>query len=101
MNKADRAHLSLVAQLGCIVCRNQGYGESPAEIHHIRSGMGLAKRAEHTDSIPLCPGHHRTGGYGVAFHAGKKAWEAKFGTERELLEQTKREVNELKEQCVL
>ena len=25
--------------------------------------------------------------YGVAFHAGKKAWEAKYGTERALMEQ--------------
>jgi hypothetical protein len=30
--------------------------------------------------------HHQHGGYGVAFHAGKKAFEERFGTETELLE---------------
>ena len=36
--------------------------------------------------IPLCPEHHRTGGKGVAIHAGQKTWEAIFGTEEELIE---------------
>ena len=46
---------------------------------------GMAQRASHFDVLPLCHVHHRTGGHGVAFHAGQEAWEAKFGTERELL----------------
>ncbi len=37
MTKAEKAHLSPVAALGCIVCRNLQLGESPAEIHHVRS----------------------------------------------------------------
>jgi len=77
-------HLSKVAALGCIVCRNHGFDDSPAEIHHIRAGQGL-KRASHYETIPLCPTHHRIGGYGIAFHAGKVAWEKVFGTEKELL----------------
>jgi hypothetical protein len=32
--------------------------------------------------------HHTNGGYGVALHAGQKAFEAKYGTESELLEHT-------------
>ncbi|HHY1018819.1 TPA: hypothetical protein ACVY19_006326 [Klebsiella michiganensis] len=31
--KAEKLHLSRVAALGCIVCRNLDYGESPAEMH--------------------------------------------------------------------
>lgn len=80
-------HLGKVAALGCVVCRNLGYGETPAEIHHVRSGQGM-KRASHYETIPLCHLHHRTGGYGVAFHAGEKAFEANFGNELDLLEQT-------------
>jgi hypothetical protein len=38
--------------------------------------------------IPLCHAHHRTGGHGVAVHAGRRTWEDKFGTEDELLTQT-------------
>jgi hypothetical protein len=45
-------------------------------------------RASNYDAIPLCHKHHRTGGYGVAFHAGKQAFEDQFGTEGELLEET-------------
>ena len=42
MKKADSLHLSRVAALGCIVCRNQNLGETPAEIHHIRTGQGAS-----------------------------------------------------------
>lgn len=82
MTKAEKEHLNRVAELGCIIDR------MPAEIHHIRSGMGMAQRNSNFNVIPLCPNHHRNGGYGVAIHAGIKAFEAKFGTESELLEKT-------------
>lgn len=83
MRKAERAHLSKVADLGCIICRGI------AEIHHIRTGMGMAQRNTNFNVIPLCANHHRTGGYGIAFHAGKKAFEQKYGTELQLLEKLK------------
>lgn len=90
MNKAEREHLSKLVQLGCIVCRNLGYRDSPAEVHHIRAGKGVGQRSGHFDTLPLCPGHHRTGGHGTAIHAGQKTWEAKFGTETKLLGQVQR-----------
>lgn len=92
MKKADSLHLSRVAALGCIVCRNQNLGETPAEIHHIRTGQGASQRADHRKSIPLCHMHHRNGGYGVAIHAGRKQWENNFGTELQLLEQVQLEM---------
>lgn len=82
MTKAEKEHLNKIASLGCIICR------MPCEIHHLRHGMGMGQRNSHFNAIGLCPNHHRTGGYGVAFHAGKKAFEKKFGTEIELLEKT-------------
>jgi hypothetical protein len=91
MKKADSERLSSVAALGCIVCRRLGFPGSPAEIHHIRAGMGKGQRASHQVAIGLCPFHHRNGGFGEAFHAGKKTWQEKFGTEMELLN----EVNNL------
>ena len=42
--KADKQHLSDVASLGCVACRNAGLGPSPSEIHHVRSGAGMAIR---------------------------------------------------------
>lgn len=93
-NKAEKLHLSRVAELRCIVCRNEGLGETPAEIHHCSSGTGMSVRADNFHVIPLCHTHHRTGGHGVAIHAGRQSWENKFGTEAELLEQVLYELGE-------
>jgi hypothetical protein len=56
---ADKRHLSRVAALGCIICRNGNLGDTPAEIHHIREGYGRGQRAPHTETLPLCPIHSR------------------------------------------
>ena len=90
--KAERDHMGAVAALGCVVCRNLGFGETPAEVHHIGNGT-LGKKASNYETIPLCEVHHRNGGHGVAVHAGRKTFEARYGTERELLEQTRRELD--------
>ena len=92
MTKDERAHMSKVAALGCVVCRNLGYGETPAALHHIRAGQGMSQRASHFQVLPLCGAHHQTGGYGVAIHCGQKEWESRYGTEIELLEQVYAEI---------
>lgn len=93
VTKIDRIWLSRVAALGCIVCKNLGLGETPAEIHHVRTGQGIGQRADHRKTIPLCQQHHRVGGHGVAIHAGKKTWEQKYGSETALLIQVVSELD--------
>lgn len=83
----EKRHLNKIASMGCIVCVNIGNGETPAEIHHIGNGT-MGKRANNYEAIPLCHFHHRTGNNGEAVHAGRKSFEANFGTEQELLAQT-------------
>jgi hypothetical protein len=95
--KAERERMSAVAALSCVVCRNEGLGESPAELHHPRFLAGGGQRSSHMDVIGLCAMHHRLGGYGTAFHSGPDIWQQRFGTEQELLEQTRRELG-LKEE---
>ena len=73
-----RQYKSAVAKYGCILCAGR------AELHHIRAGMGAGQRNDDWNILPLCPAHHRTGGHGVAFHAGQKTWEKNYGTEIEL-----------------
>lgn len=90
-SKEEKERLRRVAEIGCIVCRNQGRHDIPAEVHHIRNGAGMGRRNSHFETIPLCPAHHRTGGVGVAFHAAPRTFESIYGAERELLAQ----VNEL------
>lgn len=90
--KAEAEHMNAVAEIGCIVCLNQGKGHSPSELHHINAhGMGL--RSDNYSVIPLCHWHHRTGGYEHAIHSGKRTWECRFGTEIELLKQVKEILN--------
>jgi hypothetical protein len=76
--KEERAHMGRVVQIGCLICL------SPPEIHHTGTYQGGGR--DHKRVLPLCHRHHRTGGYGVAIHAGKKKWESIYGTEQELLD---------------
>ncbi len=95
MNGEEKRYLSRVQSLGCVACRKLGYWDTPAEIHHVRWGQGAAQRASHFKVLPLCPHHHRAGGYGEAFHAGQQAWEKRFGREAALLEYINMLLNEL------
>ncbi|APC43937.1 hypothetical protein P19250A_0052 [Methylophilaceae phage P19250A] len=88
MNKNEKKHYEKLFKIGCIVCRNLGFGYSAPHIHHIRHGVGLSQRSHWSLSIPLCPNHHQHGGYGIALHSGQKTFEKKYGTESELLQQT-------------
>jgi len=88
MKKSEKEYLNAVAGLGCVVCRNLGYGPTPAAVHHIRAGQGMSQRAGNALVIPLCPQHHQHGGAGVAIHSGQREFEKLYGTEIELLNQT-------------
>lgn len=89
MTKADRQHLSRLAELGCVLCIRLGYYATPAEIHHIRDGQGLGQRASHYDALPMCPMHHR-GDIGI-HGMGRRAFERHYGvTETELLADARR-----------
>jgi hypothetical protein len=96
--KVEKQWLSDVASLGCIVCRNLEYGETPAEIHHIRVGTGMAQRASHFDVIPLCPRHHRLGS--EAYHSAPANWEARFGQQTDLVQQTHNDVQNFRSMIV-
>lgn len=76
MTKKERAEYDTIAKNGCCICG------APCEIHHVRR---LGQRRDNAPAIGLCPAHHRTGGYGVAIHAGRKAWEDNFGQEESFI----------------
>jgi hypothetical protein len=83
--KAEKEYMGKVAALGCIICKY------PAEVHHATGLQYRAhgKKASCYDTIPLCATHHRLGGFGVAVHAGVKTWEKTYGTQAELIKQTR------------
>jgi len=82
---AAKRHLTAVAAQGCALCRRMGYDETPAEIHHIREGQGMAQRAQDWLVVPLCPEHHR-GTHGI--HGDRRAFRDAAVDELDLLADT-------------
>lgn len=83
MSKASKEHMGRVAALGCILCRIQGYIDTPAEVHHI---FDTAARSDWL-TVPLCRFHHQGAG---GFHGmGQRAFERTYKlTEADLLAKT-------------
>jgi len=86
-SKATKAHMSRVAELGCIACLIAGTPGTPPELHHPRTGAGAGQRAPDSDVIPLCHAHHRGTMHPKvpSIHRDRLAFIAQFGTEAELL----------------
>lgn len=70
---AERAHMDRVANLGCYLCRHLGYGPTPAQVHHLREGQGMAQRGSNWITVPLCDKHHANSSPD-GIHGGRKAW---------------------------
>lgn len=83
---AEKKHLARVASIGCIVCRNMGHWDTPAEIHHLMAGTGAGQRSPHCRVLPLCFHHHSAQGVD-GIHGGQMTWEKTHGPELELLAQ--------------
>ena len=92
--KKEKKHLALVQSLGCLIC------QQPAICHHIRNrgdgkgNIGFGQRATHYETIPLCPDHH-VGTFSI--HNCKEQFEARYGTEAELLHRTLKEVKSIQQ----
>lgn len=85
MTKLKR-HYQRVAELGCIVCKNMGYPDTPAQIHH---PWGRKHGCEFM-VLPLCFQHHQSGVKNERFvsrHPYKKEFIKRYGTEESLLTQ--------------
>ena len=60
----------------------------PCNIHHIRDNTGMGMKDE--EMIPLCHYHHQ-GRMGI-HTIGKKIWEDRYGTQRELHKRLQEEI---------
>jgi hypothetical protein len=78
--------MDAIASLGCIACRKDGIENPWGSIHHID---GRTKPGAHFLVLFLCAGHHQAGtGENktlIAVHPDKARFEARYGTQRELL----------------
>lgn len=72
-----------LAQLGCIACMKDGHYNPHVSIHHVD---GRTKPGCHEKVLPLCGPHHQDDGSGtIAVHPWKARFEAKYGTQEELV----------------
>ena len=88
MTKAQKALQTRIRALGCIVCHGEGV-YSECDLHHLLRG---GRRIGEDFVISLCPNHHRSGlntAEVISRHPWKRAFEAKYGTEFQLLEKTR------------
>lgn len=90
---AESTYMGFVANLGCAVCRRLGLGETPAIVHHQRTGQGKMRASDYR-TAPLCPHHHQHSGFGV-HDMGRPQFEAMYGfSEVELVEETRELLSE-------
>lgn len=75
-----------MGKLPCIACRKDGWTNHVISLHHID---GRTKPGAHFLVLPLCGPHHQqddTDPRGrISLHGAKKTFQARYGTERELL----------------
>lgn len=85
----EREWMDAITTIGCIACLLDGLAGVPGAVHHILRG---GRRIGHLHSICLCdPGHHQNGqdkGL-ISRHPWTARFEARYGTEAELLERSR------------
>ncbi|MBN9219562.1 MAG: DUF968 domain-containing protein [Mesorhizobium sp.] len=80
-----------MAALECVLGDKWGHEcAGRVTVHHAIGARyrGMGQKASHYDTIPLCEAHHQTSGNAIHL-MGMRPWEAKYGTQRELIESTK------------
>ena len=82
--KEEKERMNKISQMGCFCCGHQ------AEVHHIRKHTGIGLRPPHSDTIPLCSLHHRTGKDSI--HLGKNLFIEKYGTEELILQKINKQL---------
>jgi len=88
--KKNSAHLARIAQLRCAVAAKWAHECSGRTTCHHPIGVewrGMGHKAKDEEVIPLCEAHHQHSRNAIHL-MGKKPWEQKYGSQRELLEAT-------------
>jgi len=82
----EKRFMDRMGTLPCIACLKDGWTNHTISLHHID---GRTKPGAHLLVLPLCAGHHQDGTGPnttlIAVHPYKARFEARYGTQRELL----------------
>lgn len=90
LKEKNPKHLARVAELACAVSDkfNQECGGRITCHHPIGfEWRGMSQKAEDEEAIPLCDNHHQHSRNAIHL-MGKRPWEAKYGSQQDLLEAT-------------
>lgn len=99
MKSSKSDHFAKVAALGCVLARRWGHECGGRTTCHHPIGAewrGMGQKAPDDAVIPLCENHHQHSRNAIHL-MGKKPWEAKYGTQRELLEAMRKLIADLNE----
>ena len=77
---AEKRYMGKIQALGCLI-----HPGTPALVHHIREGQGIAMRASNYLVIPLCHECH-VGAFSI--HKTPKQFQDIYGSELDLLAET-------------
>ncbi|WP_244556336.1 Ref family recombination enhancement nuclease [Janthinobacterium sp. TND4EL3] len=85
---AEKLMWTRLAALGCVACMKDGNFNTHVSIHHVD---GRTKPGCHQLVLPLCAGHHQDGTGEdktlIAVHPWKARFEARYGTQGELMDE--------------
>lgn len=91
----EKRFMDAITTLGCIACAKDGIANSHISIHHI---AGRTAPGAHFLVLPLCEFHHQqddTDPLGrISVHGNKVRFEARYGTQMELLAEAKSKLSE-------
>jgi Recombination enhancement, RecA-dependent nuclease len=105
VTKADKKRMDIIHRLPCVACVQNGTDTGMrVEAHHIVDKGYRKHSGGHQATIPLCGWHHRAEPFidccaeMEAFHGpslalNKRAFTARYGTERALLERINAVIN--------
>ena len=83
---AEKLLWTRLAALGCVACAKDGNFNTHVSIHHVD---GRTKPGCHQLVLPLCAGHHQDGTGEdkalIAVHPWKARFEARYGSQAELM----------------
>jgi hypothetical protein len=82
----EKRFMDRMGKLPCIACRKDGWTNHVISLHHID---GRTKPGAHFLVLPLCGPHHQPDDTDprqrISLHGRKATFQARYGTERELL----------------
>lgn len=94
--KDEKAHIASVAGLCCILAAKWGHECGGRLTVHHAIGVefrGMGQKASAFETMCLCSNHHQHSRNAIHL-MGKRAWEAKYSTQRELIEETLRKIRD-------